>query len=220
MKVFAFESADWAEAAQHGLTEAKTIASIERGLNKTAKLLPALSRHLNIVVRPHFEGIIPEYGTGGRTWDTEFVEISFDKTVPHGVERTLESLYQTVFHEGNHAARWNALKDYDGRFIEAIVFEGLATVFERDHADYQPLYGQYEDDTTMRQWFAELSAADWDKRPELFFNHPDGRRWIGYKTGTWLVDRAINHSGKTVVELCGLSADEIIALANLKEQTA
>lgn len=216
MKVYAFDSADWAEASRHGLIKSKVVASVERGATAVATLLPALSKHLNIAVRPYFEGIIPEYGTGGRTWDTEFIEIWFDKTVPHGAEKTLESLYQTVLHESNHAARWSLLGEPDGRFIEAVVFEGLATVFERDHAQYKPLYAQYEDDATMRGWFAELAAADWDRRPELFFSHPDGRRWIGYKTGTWLVDRAVQRSGKTVVELSGRTADEIIDLANVE----
>ena len=161
-------------------------------------------------------GIIPEYGTGARTHDSEFIEIWFDKSVPHGVDKTLESLRQTVFHEGNHAARWNSI-DKDYRLIESSIFEGLATVFEREHAGYQPLYGKYEVDTTMQNWFAEIEAAkdDWSQRDRLFFDNPDGRRWIGYKTGTWLIDKVVQKSGKSVIELTVLPADEIIKLAGI-----
>jgi uncharacterized protein YjaZ len=216
MKVYAFESSDWEEAEKYGLTQQKVTNSIEEGLRATAKLLPSLSEHLNIAVRPYFSGIIPEYGTGARTHDSQFIEIWFDKSVPHGVEKTLRSLCHTVFHEGNHAARWNSV-DEDYRLVEGAVFEGLATVFEREHAGYQPLYGKYEDDVTMKKWFAEIKATedDWSKREGLFFDSPDGRRWVGYKTGTWLIDKAMKKSGRSVVELTELPADEIISLAGL-----
>lgn len=216
MNVYAFDSTDWKEAEKHGLTKSEAIASIEEGLAAIKELLPTLSKHLNIAVRPYFSGIIPEYGTGARTHDSEFIEIWLDKSVPHGTEKTLESLRQTVFHEGNHAARWNSIEE-DYRLMEGAVFEGLATVFEREHAEYQPLYGKYEDDETMQKWFAEIKAAedDWSKRDGLFFDSPDGRRWIGYKTGTWIVDKAIQSSGKSVIELTVIPADEIIELAGI-----
>lgn len=215
MKVYAFEATDWAEAERRGLTKRKAIAAIEEGLKATAKLLPTLSKHLNIAVRPYFMGIIPEYGTGARTHDSEFIEIWFDKSLSHGVEKTLRFLYLTVFHEGNHAARWNSI-EVDNRLVEAAVFEGLATVFEREYAGYRPLYGKYEDDATMQKWFDEIKAAgeDWSKYDKLFYDNPDGRRWVGYKTGTWIIDKALK-SGKSVIELTTLPADEIIALANI-----
>lgn len=215
MKVLAFDSIDWAEAESHGLTREKAIASIDGGLNVVKDLLPSLSDCLTIVVRPHFTHVIPEYGTGGYTYDSEFIEITFDSKLPYGLEATLKSLCETVFHEGNHAARYN-VAEFDGRFINSIVTEGLATVFERDHAMYQPLYGQYEDDTIMHNWYKEISAGDWDNRGELMFEHPDGRKWVGYKTGTWLIDRAVKLSGKAVIELTPLPADEIISLAQIR----
>jgi len=214
MRVYAFESVDWSDAIRHGLTQGKAIASIEEGLEAVEELLPTLSAHLNIAVRPHFLHVMPEYGTGGYTYDAEFIEITFDKTVPFGVEHALKSFYETVFHEGSHAARYNST-EFDGRFINSIVTEGLATVFERDHANYLPLYGQYEDGATMKHWYKEVSVCDWDKRDELMFEHPDGRKWIGYKTGTWLIDRALSGSGKSVVDLMHLPADDIIRLAGL-----
>jgi len=50
----------------------------------------------------------------------------------------------------------------------------------------------------------------------LFFDNPDGRRWVGYKTGTWIVDKAMQKSGKSVVELTVLPVDEIIALSDVQ----
>lgn len=216
MKVYAFESAGWADATKHGITKERARKSLEDSLDAVQKLLPTLSGNLTVAVRPYFRGIVSEYGTGGRTHDAEFIEIWLDKTIPYGPERMLNSLRQTIFHEANHAARWNSIaKDF--RLVEGAVFEGLATVFEREYASHQPPYGTYEDDKTMQKWFAEIKAAekDWSKREALFFTNPDGRRWIGYKTGTWLIDRAIQKSGKTVIDLTTSSADDIIARAEL-----
>lgn len=45
------------------------------------------------------------------------------------------------------------------------------------------------------------------------FRHPDGRRWIAYKVGTYLVDRAVRASGKTPAELVVTSTRELVELA-------
>jgi len=215
MKVYAFESEDWAEAAQHGVTPEKAVEAIERGLSETKNLLPTLSDYINVVVRPNDSGIMPETGTGAYTHDSEFIEITIDKTVPHGAEDMLKSLYEIPFHEGNHAARYNVVP-YDDRFIVSAIYEGLATVFEREYSGYKPPYGNYEDDETMAKWFEELKTADWGQRSEMMFMTKDNRRWVGYKTGTWLVDKAIKNSGKSIVELTTLPADDIFKFAGVE----
>lgn len=213
MKVHIFESANWPEAETAGLTKEKIQQEIERAWQSVSTLLP-VSPYVNFIVRPHFFWIIPEYGVGAYAHDAESIEIVFDKAVPHGVSKTLESIYQTVFHEVNHAARYNTT-EFDPSFMNYVVTEGLATAFERDTAKYEPLYGEYEDDDTMQLWLAELKAGDWDKKEELFFDNPDGRRWIGYKTGTWLVDRALQKSGKSIVELTSMPCNQVVQLAEV-----
>jgi hypothetical protein len=37
-------------------------------------------------------------------------------------------------------------------------------------------------------------------------------RWRVYKVGTWLVDRALQNSGKNILDLRKLSAEEILNL--------
>jgi hypothetical protein len=213
MKVYAFESDWWAEAESNGLARKKVVNKIETALHEVSKLLPTLSEQLNVVVRPHTK-FIPEYGIGGYTHDSEYFDVTFDKTAQKGATAMLEYMHETVFHEANHAARWNSV-DYDDRFIASVVFEGLATVFEREYTDADPLYGKYDNDQTMQQWFDELCEVVWDMYDEYFYNHPDGRRWIGYKTGTWLIDRAVENSGKSVIELTTLPIDEILGYADV-----
>lgn len=217
MKVHILDSDDWKTAAKHAITHENVTKTIQDGLDRLMELLPVVSKKLNVVVSFNPWGVIPEYGVGGHTHTSEFIEIKLDPKVPYGAEKMLQSIYATVLHEGNHAARWNTVK-YDDRFIASLPFEGLATVFERDYAKYQPLYGKYEDDKTMQAWWAELQTAGWSQHDDLFFNHPDGRRWVGYQTGTWLIDQAIKKSGKTVMELTVLPADDIFELAGLNKK--
>jgi len=149
MKVHAFDSADWAVVEDQGFSEQEAIATIEDALRDAASLLPVISKNVNVIVRSNSVNTIPEYGIGARTHDSEFIEIWFDRSLPCGAAETLRSIRQSVFHECNHAARWNVVKE-DYRLVESAIFEGLATVFEREHAGYEPLYGKYEDDTAMQ----------------------------------------------------------------------
>ena len=48
---------------------------------------------------------------------------------------------------------------------------------------------------------------------EYMFIHPDGRRWIGYKVGTYIVDEAIKRSEKSVIELTQMECTDIIDAA-------
>jgi hypothetical protein len=44
--------------------------------------------------------------------------------------------------------------------------------------------------------------------------HPDGRRWIGYRAGTFIADQAIAASGRTAAQLATMPTDEVLALAD------
>ncbi len=81
-------------------------------------------------------------------------------------------------------------------------------------AGSQPLWGDYPDD--VGSWVAELktlpaSAPYW----MWMFQHPDGRRWIGYRAGTYIADQAISASGRSAAELAETPTDEILRLAGV-----
>jgi hypothetical protein len=217
MKVYVFESGKWDASARNGFSQTDAATVLETAARKAMEQLPQVAGDINIAIRPHFLGIIPEYGVGGYTHDSTFVEIKFDEKIPYGVEKLKEYLLQTVFHELNHAARY-ATTEYDSSFMNYVITEGLATVFERDYAESDALYAQYEDDETMQLWLAEIKNGDWDKKDELFFDNPDGRKWIGYKVGTWLIDKAVKNSGKTVVDLTSLPCGDIVKFAGIEAQ--
>ena len=75
--------------------------------------------------------------------------------------------------------------------------------------------GDFRDWDAIDAWADELLDVQVPyNHPELFFQHPDGRRWIGYRAGTYLVDCAMRASGQTAAELAVTPTDEILALAS------
>jgi uncharacterized protein YjaZ len=94
--------------------------------------------------------------------------------------------------------------------------KGLATVFERDYCGSDQPYAKYPKD--VASWLQEIIEKQDDISWEEYkFDHPDGRHWIAYKVGTYLIDEAMKNSGKTVIELTKMGNDEILALAGIAD---
>lgn len=186
-------------------------AKVTRAYEAVKKLLPDVPGNVSFVVQTEALDTIPETGEGGWIKHSRLVLLSIDPGLPYGEEALLTNTRHTVFHELNHAARYeNGI--YHKSFIDSCIMEGLATVFEREFAKYRPLYGEY-DATEVEAWLEEImNQADVDHY-QYMFRHEDGRRWIGYKVGTFLVDEAMKNSGKSVQELTRLECDEIFKLA-------
>ena len=117
-----------------------------------------------------------------------------------------------MFHESYHIAQ-----GYTGEMggispIEVAVYEGAATVFERDIAQSKPEYGSY-DEEKVKGWLETINtlpdAYDW--YAWKVYDEADKESYKSYKVGVYIIDQAIKKSGKTIVELNGLSAKEILA---------
>jgi len=179
--------------------------------------------------------VIPEYGCVGMALAGDHVQWVVDTTRREGVRAIGDAhLRASLFHELHHLARgwtssagtWAGIPllaragrtrppkpwpDGEG-VLNAIVSEGLATAFERDSAGHRALWGLYP--LNVRDWVAELLTLPADAMySEWMFDHSDGRRWVGYRAGTYLADRAIAASGRSAAELVTTPADEILALA-------
>jgi hypothetical protein len=103
--------------------------------------------------------------------------------------------------------------------MDGVVSEGLATAFERDAAGRRPRWGEYSQEAAG--WVAELLrlplTAPYN---EWMFLHPDGRRWIGYRAGTYIADRAIAASGLSAAQLVLVPTDEILKMAGIDNRPA
>lgn len=103
--------------------------------------------------------------------------------------------------------------------MDRVVSEGLATAFERDFSGRRPPWSEYPEDVLA--WVTELlkvpESERWD---QWMFQHPDGRRWIGYRAGTYIADRAIAESGQSAAELVFTPHEEILEVARIDAQRA
>jgi hypothetical protein len=194
MKIIFLESKKWSILEQKGLKRKEVEKIVKKAAKDAAKLLPSLSPHLNLVVFPTKpEWVIKETGTGGVTYSEEYVELSFDCDLSLGPNKIKKELRAIVFHELTHASsHFCSGEEYAPNPLFALKEEGLASVFERDNSGVTPLWSSYEDNAVMIEWYKEVKALPIDSKSEDFlFDHPDGRRWIIYKTGTWMIDKML-----------------------------
>lgn len=148
----------------------------------------------------------------GRPYIRWEVDTSGDESL---VDIARANLRGVLFHEWHHLARgWGVDTDMRVRLIDAVVAEGLATAFARDAAGYEPSFAVYPDDVSL--WARELmKTGSMDDYGEWMYQHPDGRRWIGYRVGIWIADRAMDTSDRSAAELIHATTDEVVEWAGL-----
>lgn len=190
---------------------------IRRVANDASELfrshLPQLPVSLHLLVEPG-ASVIDVTGELGFALAPHAIRWTVDPS--RGVGDTASThLLHSLVHESHHAARLGIFPSeaYTHDWPGGAVFEGLATAFERDVGGFDAPWGQY-DLSTIGEWAAELFAQPIDDTyAQWKFNHPDGRRWIAYRVGTWIVDRACDRTGNTPATLVGRSATEIVEMA-------
>jgi hypothetical protein len=181
------------------------------------EVLPGLAQFLTLQVRAT-QRVIPETGTGGSSLSAGVITWSFDPGRPEGGAALAERwLASTLFHESHHQVRGWPIVGGGGphSFVHAVVCEGLATAFERDQTGLTPLRGMYPPEAP--EWVKEIQelSTPYNFR-HWMFSHPDGRRWIGYRAGTYIADQATRASGRTAADLVTVPTSEILEMAGLK----
>ena len=194
-------------------------------------LVREICDNVDAEIRQHLPGLSPEihlqFATGGRTIpqlgfgstavSKNSISVRIEPAHPDGCTRIIQKhLRHSLFHECHHLVRgWVRHGSMRPRaLIDAVICEGLAGAFERDAAGSMPPWCSYPDN--VREWLDELLPlpitapySDW------MFRHPDGRTWVGYRTGAFIADSAIQHSGLSAAELVEVPANEVLRLANL-----
>ena len=168
-------------------------------------LLPGLPSSIVLKVRTGTD-VIEETGETATAIPPNVVDWTIDpsRKLLHVIETQLRA---TLFHELHHLVRDAAVPRRS--LMDAAVSEGMATAFERDFGGGVVPWGQAPDD--VEQWAFELMALPPDApQDHWMFRHPDGRRWIGFRVGTYLVDRASRALGRTSAELVAMPTEEIV----------
>ena len=181
--------------------------------------LPLLPPEIRLTVSVG-TGVVPETGETGLAPQPGYVSWTVDPSQPEGIVAIARThLRSTLFHELHHLARGYVVRGGEPRtsFMDAVVSEGMATAFQRDFAGTAPPWGDYPDDVTA--WVDELLAlpmSAYGSYQQWMFQHPDGRRWIGYRVGTYIVDQAMLASGLSSADLVLTRTEDVLSLAGVK----
>ena len=193
--------------------EQRTVRAIAESAARDARrLLPDLPPGLIVRVNPGSK-VIDEIGSSSSHSPPNVIQWMVDPRRPNGVAGIAQDhLRATLFFHFHRLARQRHQRDVT--LMDNVVSLGMATAFERDAGGARYPWGQYPADVSA--WVSELIALPPNAGLNQWMSrHPDGRRWIGFKAGTYLVDRAMRASGKTAAELVSLPAVEVIRLANV-----
>ena len=191
---------------------------IRNSEEEVRNLLPNLPDSIKVIVENVDWNLNIVNGVTGRTETNHppLVLVQISNNYQGGV---IDSVYQgiksTIFHELHHLSRGWAIQDNEFSYgiPNAMVNEGLAVAFTEIYTGNINEVNAYTDEAD--NWVKEILAlpldasySDW-----VMGEHPDGRTYIGYRTGNFLVRGAINNSGKSILELSNLIPKEIIKLA-------
>jgi hypothetical protein len=193
-------------------SEQRVIQSIADTTTREVRgMLPTLPAFLTLRIESG-QQVDPETGEAAASRPPDVVYWTVDLTRTGGASVIARAhLRATLFHPFCYLAR-RAATGPGGRLKDEIVSMGLATVFARDVGGHSEPWGAYPEQVTS--WAEEVLALPDDApRDQWMDHHPDGRRWIGPKVGTYLVDRAVRSSGRAVTDLVSASTDDIIQMA-------
>lgn len=56
-----------------------------------------------------------------------------------------------------------------------------------------------------------LSPSAYREYGKWMFQHIDGRKWIGYKVRTYIIEKALKASGKNLIELTTLPTQQLLS---------
>ena len=182
-------------------------------------LIPNLPKDIKVIFEIVDWDIDVVGGVTGRAESNTppLVMVQISKKFPGGVVSAINAgLRSTLYHEFHHLSLGWAIKD--NKFIPAIqvaaIIEGLAEVFAEEYTRVVFEENQVPKNVNGNDWAKEILALPKDANYQKWmFQHPDGRTSIGYRTGNYIIRKAMSNSGKTILELSRLSPNDLLKLA-------
>lgn len=190
---------------------------IQQSYTELRQLLPSLPRQLTITFGTNYD--YGEDGITGSAIAADQMKIGIDKRIKDRAKQHAK-IRPLVFHEGYHMAQDFHLGSQFSA-LESAIYEGCATIFERDYAKSTPKWADYskEDTATLERWYNamkditaeqyfEPSGETW--RKWAFYDPETDESWRVYKVGTWLVEDALKRTDLDILELSSMTAREIL----------
>ncbi len=146
--------------------------------------------------------VIPEIGIGGYSPGPYNIYVSLD---PNFKTFSVEDMVSTILHETHHCMRWRN-PGYGLSLGEAMISEGLATLFEEEYSGKTPIYAQVNikqeeiDKAKKNLNNKKYNHSDW------FFGGTDTQRWFAYTYGYKMSKAYSQKLNKTAAELVNTPA--------------
>jgi hypothetical protein len=207
---------EFAESVRPSISDAQRRAIHEMAASiedDVRAVLPGLPKGIVVEVRAEAQPY-GRTGASGVALGPKRIAWVVDTSRAEGVvaiaERTLRPI---MFHELHHLARGCTQGGPPFRsFLDGAICEGMATAFARDFAGAEQPWATYPSE--VERWYEEVKVLPASATTgEWMFFHSDGRAWVGYKVGTFLVDRAMKASGRSAAGLAGLASEDVVRLA-------
>lgn len=181
------------------------------------KLLPILSDEIEVAAQTGTR-VIPETGETATAVSSTRIRWIVNPSLHGGLASIARAqLRGTLFHELHHLARGTEMERGAQRptLMDAVISEGLATAFERDAGGRKSPWSEYP--LEVASWVEELlRVPPTSSHRSWMFHHPDGRRWIGYRAGVYIVDQARQRAGLSAIDLVHASTYEVLRLAGIQ----
>lgn len=203
---------------QNESTEKPFEAYISECYDEVRKLLSKLPKTIKIYFSDY--GIIPESGVGGFAYADDIITLSLD---PDFADKQAQQrdIRPTIFHEAFHIYQnyTGTGKQYSA--IEGALYEGMATIFEREYAGVFQPYGDYRKTSeadlkkwteTLRKFGSEYLEDDKIYRAWKFYHPELKERWIAYRVGAWMTDQVLEKHRLTILDLSTKTAAEVLIL--------
>jgi uncharacterized protein YjaZ len=193
--------------------EAELQRVADAAFREVRPLLEGLPTRLTLIVKFGKKDVLPETGETGTAGYPGNVGLTLDPD--RDVLVTIRSFVRPcIIHELHHLARKSRVPGPIS-LRDRVISEGLATAFERNTAKNAPGWGEVTPE--VADWAREIlrlpETADIDP---WFKPRADGRRFVGSRVGTFLVDRASRASNKSPAQLVFASTAEVLALASFE----
>ncbi|RYF27385.1 MAG: hypothetical protein EOO17_06195 [Chloroflexi bacterium] len=208
----------------HSKAQIEASRIIDDAYSEACQLLPNIPESIQVQYDNWY--LLPETGAGGYAYSADTLVMAYDPSFDNKQQQSSD-LRATVFHESFHLAQGHTNNKPTAHYrnaLDSAIYEGMASVFEREYATPSVLPGEYtgESEWQLQEWadsLANITMEDYtDPDSGLWikwalYDKQSKQRWRVYKVGTWIVDRAIQQSGKDILSLQTATAGQIADLA-------
>ena len=180
------------------------LKKIEQGFSEGLKIIRKKlnADKIDIVFVNAPMNVIPEIGIGGYSPGPYNIYINLD---PKFTTFAVEAIVSTILHETHHCMRWRN-PGYGLSLGEAMISEGIATLFEEEYIGKTPIYAQVKikqeeiDKANKNLNNRDYNHSDW------FFGGKDTQRWFAYTYGYKMSKAYSKKVNKTAAELVNTPA--------------